>query len=110
MPPTYEVTLINPKSLIYTLHNRQGQFSGFHFLIFFVNKDNENFFISPGTISQIFGPRCASVSVPCETFLTFQVLKTFSPGYFDDVFKGKTEFIISGDRPYQTLYSSIASD
>ena len=65
--------------------------------------DRENFFMSAGTIDQIFGPRCARVSVPCETVLTLRVMNSFSPGYLDEVFRGKTMFIIFGEMPYHTL-------
>ena len=61
------------KSLTYDLHNRQGHLSGFHFRILFVNMDNENVLMSAGTIDQIFGPKCARVSVPYATFLTLRV-------------------------------------
>ena len=78
-----EEMLTNPRSLINTLHNRQGQAAGFHFRIFFVNIDKENFFISAGTIDQILGPRCARVSVPDDTFLILRVTKLFCPGYLE---------------------------
>ena len=64
-----------------------------------MNLDNENFFMSFGTIDQIFGPRWAKVSVPQETVLTLKVLKTLSPGYMAREFRGKIESIIFGDRP-----------
>lgn len=95
--------LTNPKSLTYTLHNRQGQLLGFHLRIFFVNMDKEYFFISGGTNDHIFGPRYASVSVPFETDLTLCVLKSLPPGYLDEGFKGKTKFMIFGESPYHTL-------
>ena len=69
----------NPRPRTYVLHILQGHSTGFHFLIFFVNLDNEYFFMSFGTIDQICGPRCAKDSVPQETVLTLEVLKMPSP-------------------------------
>ena len=73
-----------------------------------MNLDREKFFISLGTIDQILGPRWAKVSVPLDTDLTLRVIKSFSPGYVDLIFRGKTRFIIFGESPYDTLYNSIA--
>ena len=86
---TYEVTLTKPKSLIYNLHNLQGHLSGFQLRIFFVNIDKEKHFSSDGTIDQILGPRCAKVSVPYKTFLTFRVINSFNPGYLAKGLRGK---------------------
>ena len=98
----------NPRPLTYVLHNRQGHLV-LHFRIFFVNMDNENFFMSLGTSDQILGPRWASVSVPQETVLTLDVLKMPPPSWLGWTFKGKINSIILGERWYTTLYSSIAS-
>ena len=59
----------NPRQRIYVLHILQGHLIGFHFRIFLVNLDNENCFMSFGTIDHIFGPMWANVSVPQETVL-----------------------------------------
>ena len=56
-----------PRSETYVLHILHGHLVGFHFRIFVVNFDNENFFMSLGTIDQILGPRWVNVSVPQET-------------------------------------------
>ena len=89
----------NPRPCTYVLHILHGHLIGFHFLIFFVNLDKENFFISLGTIDQIRGPRCAKDSVPQETVLTLEVLKTPSPGYVTPGFMRKINSIIFGDSP-----------
>ena len=60
-----------------------------------MNLDNENFFMSLGTIDQILGPRWPRVSVPQETVLTLNVLKIFSVGYVTCEFKGKIRLAYS---------------
>ena len=58
-------------------------------------------------IDQILGPRCAKVSVPYLTEFTFRVLNLFSDGYLVLSLRGKTCVIITGERPFATLYNSI---
>ena len=60
-----------------------------------------------GIIEQILGPRCAKVSVQYLTDFTFRVLNIFSDGYLILSFRGKTCDIMTGERPFATLYNSI---
>ena len=97
----------NPTPWTYVLQFRHGHLSGTHFLINLVNFERENFFISAGIIDHILGARKANVSVPHETVLTFLLENLLSMGFIVSSTRGKTSFIISGDNPYATLYSSI---
>ena len=97
-----------PRFLIYILQILHGHLTGFHDLILLVNLDRENIFISLGTIDQILGAKWASDSEPLETDFTLRVEKTLEPGYLELVFIGRTMLIISGERPFTTLYNSIA--
>ena len=63
-----------------------------------------SFLISFGIIPQIW----ANVSVPYLTVLTFLVISLFSEGSLTLYLRGKTCFMISGESPFKTLYSSIA--
>ena len=56
---------------MYVLHNLHSQLVGVHVLIFDLNSINDvEFFITFGTISQVFGPLKLNVSVPYFTVFT----------------------------------------
>ena len=61
---------MKPKFAIYLKHSLHGQLEGVHFLILFLKIGREaDFFMSFGTMSQIFGPKHLSVCNPVYTFL-----------------------------------------
>ena len=55
------------------LESRHGKARGFHCLMAFLKTASvERYFISLGTISQMFGPKLESDSLPCKTVRTGQ--------------------------------------
>ena len=59
---------------MYGLNSLQGQFSGFHFLIYLLKALTvSNCFNLLGTISQILGPRIEMLSEPLKTLRTFRL-------------------------------------
>ena len=73
--------VMNPTPAKQNLQIRQGQLTGFHSFIFFLNLCSTGIFFNESGISDhIFGPKCDNDSDPHVTVLMLHVWKMFSHG------------------------------
>ncbi len=108
-PLTHSKVVTTPTPPTYSLHKKQGQLLGIHFLISHLNFSNVcidlNLFGSMS--SHTIGPKYLTDSFPLWTVLTFGLRKVLSLLVFKS--KTKRSLIMSGPSFLATLNISVAS-